>query len=154
MSSLKGIVNCRGFLTIIMYRNLQAHQCLLLKQLKPRLNPTLTFQIITELSTMNFGSSQQLELQGSVQSDEIEAKVTALNVTADTSDFDDVLSPNTDNGSDDSSHLSLFLASESHTKIDNSAEIANAENFKAEQTADVSLERAWAQAKASKGHSL
>ena len=63
-----------------------------------------------------------------------------------------MLSPNTDNGSDDSSHSSRFLASESHTKIDNSTEIASAENFKAEQTADVSLERAWAQAKASKGH--
>jgi len=46
---------------------------------------------VTELSTMNSGSSQQLELQGFVQSDEIEAKVTALNVTADATDFDDVV---------------------------------------------------------------
>ena len=107
---------------------------------------------VTELSTMNSGSSQQLELRGTVQSDEIEVKVTALNVTTDVSAFDAVLSPNTDNGGDDSSHSSRFLASRSHTKNDNPTEIAIAEKFKAEQTADVSLERAWAQAKASKGH--
>ena len=52
-----------------------------------------------------------------MQSDEIEVKVTALNVTADASSFDDVLSPNTDNGSDDSSHSLRFLASGSHTKM-------------------------------------
>ena len=77
---------------------------------------------------MDYGSSELQE-----QSKKIVVKVTAIDVT--TNSVDSELSPKTINDGDETSQL-LFL---------DPMQIANAEKFRAEQLADISLERAWAQ---------